>query len=37
MSIPDFQSLMLPMLEAIGDGHDHSNAKVSKSLAQHLA
>lgn len=36
MSIPDFQSLMLPMLEAIGDGHDHSNAEVSKSLAQHF-
>jgi len=34
MSFPDFQSLMLPMLEAIGDGKDHSNAEINKALAQ---
>ena len=34
MSIPDFQSLMLPLLEAISDGKDHPNADVAKTLAQ---
>ena len=34
MGIPDFQSLMLPLLEAIGDGKDHSNAEITKKLAQ---
>ena len=34
MSIPDFQSLMLPMLEAIGDGKDHSNVEINKALAE---
>lgn len=34
MSIPDFQSLMLPLLEAVGDGKDHSNAEITKALAQ---
>jgi restriction system protein len=33
MSIPDFQSLMLPLLQAIGDGNDHSNAEITKALA----
>jgi restriction system protein len=36
MSIPDVQSLMLPMLEAICDGKDHSNAEINKALAQQL-
>jgi len=34
MSIPDFQSMMLPMLEAIGDGKDHSNVEINKALAK---
>jgi restriction system protein len=34
MSIPDFQSLMLPMLKAIGDGNDHTNSEITKRLAQ---
>ena len=34
MSIPDFQSLMPPLLEAIGDGKDHSNAEINNVLAQ---
>ena len=34
MSIPDFQSLMLPLLELLGDGKDHSNAEISGMLAQ---
>lgn len=34
MSIPDFQSVMLPLLEAIGDGKDHSNAEITKALAK---
>ena len=33
MSIPDFQSLMFPLLEAIGDGATHSNAEINKALA----
>jgi restriction system protein len=34
MSIPDFQSLMLPLLEVLGDGKDHSDAQISDALAQ---
>lgn len=33
MSIPDFQSLMLPLLQAISDGKNHSNADITKTLA----
>jgi hypothetical protein len=33
MSIPDFQSLMLPFLEAIGDGKEHTNLAITKGLA----
>jgi restriction system protein len=34
MAIPDFQSLMLPLLEALGDGIERSNAEIAKGLAQ---
>jgi restriction system protein len=34
MAIPDFQSLMLPFLKAIGDGNDHANSEITQALAQ---
>lgn len=34
MAIPDFQSLMLPLLQAIADGNDHTNSEVTRNLAQ---
>ena len=34
MSIPDFQSLMLPLLEAISNGKDYPNSEIAKTLAQ---
>jgi restriction system protein len=34
MAIPDFQSLMLPLLEILGDGTERSNADIAKVLAQ---
>jgi restriction system protein len=37
MSIPDFQSMMLPLLTAIGDGKGHSNTEIASVLAQHFA
>jgi restriction system protein len=37
MSIPDFQSLMLPLLEVIGDGAEHSNRKVATVIAKKYA
>jgi restriction system protein len=33
MSIPDYQSLMLPLLEALADGHEHLVRDVRESLA----
>jgi restriction system protein len=33
MSIPDYQSLMLPLLEAAADGKDHSKREVVSKLA----
>ena len=33
MSIPDFQSMMLPLLEAIADGKRYSNREVADALA----
>ncbi|MBU4273613.1 MAG: hypothetical protein KKE86_03995 [Planctomycetes bacterium] len=29
MSIPDFQSMMLPLLETIADGKEYSNRQVA--------
>ncbi len=35
MPIPDFQSLMLPLLKIIADGNDHNNAEIRQTLAEH--
>lgn len=34
MSVPDFQSLMLPMLKIAGDGNEHSTSEITETLAQ---
>lgn len=34
MAVPDFQSLMLPLLKIAGDGNEHSSAEVLEILAQ---
>jgi len=34
MAIPDFQSLMLPLLKITGDGNEHSTSEVIETLAQ---
>src|SRR5436305_9283801 len=36
MSVPDFQSLMLPMLKIAGDGNEHTTSEVVEMVAQHL-
>lgn len=36
MSIPDFQSIMLPLLDIIKDGGDHSHGEISDALATHF-
>ena len=33
MTIPDFQSIMLPLLEIVNDGKEHSHREVSEALA----
>ena len=33
MTIPDFQSIMLPLLEIVNDGKKHSHRDVSEALA----
>jgi restriction system protein len=33
MTIPDFQSIMLPLLEIVNDSKEHSHRKVSEALA----
>lgn len=37
MAVPDFQSMMLPLLEAIADGAEHSNAEVANAIARRLS
>ncbi len=37
MSIPDFQSMMLPLLEAIANGKEYSNSEVASLLATRLS
>ena len=37
MAIPDFQSLMLPVLRALGDGKERKNSDVANSLADELS
>ena len=34
MPIPDFQSLMLPLLKITGDGNEHTTSEVIETLAQ---
>lgn len=34
MAIPDFQSLMLPLLQFLGDGQEHRAADVIAALAR---
>ena len=34
MPVPDFQSLMLPLLKIAGDGNEHTTSEVLESLAQ---
>ena len=36
MAVPDFQSMMLPLLEAIADGAEHSNAAVYATVAMRM-
>ena len=36
MSIPDFQTVMLPLLVHLSDGKDHSNQETLRSLADHF-
>jgi len=33
MAVPDFQSLMLPLLRLAGDGKEHSLAEAREALA----
>src|SRR3989442_13354784 len=34
MAVPDFQTLMLPLLELAGDGQEHTSPAAVESLAQ---
>jgi restriction system protein len=36
MSIPDFQSVMLPILTILGDGQDHVMRDVKNAVADHF-
>ena len=36
MSVPDFQTVMLPLLVHLSDGKEHSNQETLKSLAEHF-
>ena len=36
MSIPDFQSIMLPLLQLMGDGKEHSSRELTETLAGHF-
>lgn len=36
MSIPDFQTVMLPLLMHLNDGKEHSNQETLKDLAEHF-
>ncbi len=37
MSIPDYQSIMLPFLEGLSDGQEHSLRDLGESLAEHFS
>jgi restriction system protein len=36
MPVPDYQSLMLPLLEALGDGHEHGLRELREEIAEKL-
>jgi restriction system protein len=36
MTIPDFQTIMLPLLQHIADGEEHSNRDITESLADYF-
>jgi len=36
MAIPDFQSIMLPLLTLLGDGKEHPNSELTDRLAEHF-
>jgi restriction system protein len=36
VAIPDFQTIMLPLLKHLSDGEEHSNQETLKSLAEHF-
>ena len=36
MAVPDFQSLMLPLLRIAGDGREHALAEARETLAGEL-
>ena len=36
MSIPDFQSIMQPLLRHTADGKEHSNRGITQALAEHF-
>lgn len=36
MAVPDFQTLMLPLLKLAADGQQHTSAETVESLAQHF-
>lgn len=36
MSVPDFQSLMLPILKFAGDGKEHSQGELKEAIAGQL-
>lgn len=36
MSIPDFQAIMLPLLQALGDGNEHHLPTLTAKLAEHF-
>jgi len=37
MTIPDFQTIMLPLLKLTGDGKEHSTTDIVEQLAQHFS
>lgn len=36
MSVPDFQTVMRPLLVAVADGHPHSNKEIREALTEHF-
>ena len=36
MTIPDFQTIMLPLLQHMADGNEHSNRDLNETLADYF-